>query len=1034
MDIHQKLELLHESGPFDLLEPAERKKLAERMTVVSFEFGDTVFSVGDSGDSLYLVVSGHARVIGVDASGREVSLALLGRAAHFGEESILSEGPRTATVRAAEDLVVLRLARREFVKVLEHHPDVRRSFEQYVTDIGIQRFLKQFTVLEAVPSSVLRDLLGNLEILPMTPSQIVIRQGDEGDGVYIVQKGSLEIRRRTDVGEQAIGFLGPGEFFGVSALLRGRPRSASVVAISEGQLCRLSREGFQKALQASPRLRERLEHVIAEQDERKTPVADTPKASETAAFGETAGTTSVTGKAWQELLDRPRTQSAIRGVAWRRVMRMFPFVAQHDQSDCGAASLAMMTRYYGIAMGLSRLRDMANVDRDGASMWSLAKAAEQIGFHARGLQVSCEALSDVTLPAILHWEGYHYVVLYRLSATQAIIGDPAVGIRHLSMAAFRKGFSGRVLELIPTERLFRNDQARLSYRHFTAMARPHVGWIAGVVVASVVLNVLALGLPLFTQYIVDTVLAQNRPNMLDLLFGGMLLVAVCQAIATIVRHLLLIRISTRFDRDLVSTFLRYVMALPMRFFDLRRVGDVISRVSENEKVRQAIVGTLPGMFLDACLAFGYFGLLGYYNVRYMLVVLVTIPFFLLLILLFTPAIRRNQREYFAKHADQWSSLIESITGIGTIKSVAIEKLVQKKWENAFVESLLVGARSARLESVYIALALLLSAAASSLFLWYGAHQVLLSAMTAGQLIAMTAVVGNIVTPLLRLVESWGDLQDARNAVERLNDVLDAEPEEDEKKATRLVLPKLEGRIRFDGVSFRYAPGQARPTLANLSFEIEPGETVAVVGRSGSGKSTLAKLILGLYLPDEGSVLMDGHDMRILSRHAVRRRIGVVPQEVFLFSGSITENVAVGEEKPPIEKVMACCRLAGAHEFISDMGLGYDSKVGERGMCLSGGQRQRIALARALYHEPDILILDEATSALDVESERAIQRNLQEVRRGRTTLIIAHRLSTVQNADRIIVLDRGALVETGTHADLLEKGGLYAGLVRQQLSL
>jgi ATP-binding cassette subfamily B protein len=404
-------------------------------------------------------------------------------------------------------------------------------------------------------------------------------------------------------------------------------------------------------------------------------------------------------------------------------------------------------------------------------------------------------------------------------------------------------------------------------------------------------------------------------------------------------------------------------------------------------------------------------------------------------LAFTPALRRNQREYFAKFADQWSYLIETISGIGTVKSMAVEAVIRKKWEKLFGKSLVTGARGSRIEAAYSSLALFLSATASALFLWFGAGQAQQGALTAGQLVALAAIAGNIIDPILRLVEAWQEFQDVRNALERINDVFEAEPEEQQSRGRSLLtLPRIQGALRFERVTFRYTPSQDKPILANLTFEIKAGETVAIVGRSGCGKSTLAKLVLGLYLPTEGRVFIDGHDMGILNRSALRAKIGVVPQEVFLFSGTIRENVAFGQDDVTQDRIAAACSSAAADHFIADLGLGYDTKVGERGLSLSGGQRQRIALARALLREPDLLILDEATSALDTDSERIIQKNLEKLMRGKTKIIIAHRLSTVQNADRIIVLDKGLLVEEGSHADLVTRGGLYAHLAGQQLSL
>ena len=369
--------------------------------------------------------------------------------------------------------------------------------------------------------------------------------------------------------------------------------------------------------------------------------------------------------------------------------------------------------------------------------------------------------------------------------------------------------------------------------------------------------------------------------------------------------------------------------------------------------------------------------------------------------------------------------------MATVKAMAVEHRVRSRLDTLFVESFLVAKRGAQIETAYSGIATFVQTVATTIFLWYGALQVLDNGMSVGQLLAFVTLAGAITAPLLRMVDAWDTLQDVRNAVERLNDVFDARPEEPDNRAL-VHLTRLDGRITFDDVSFKYTRSQDKPTLAAVSVEIEPGQKVALVGRSGSGKTTVSKLVLGLYLPNTGRVLIDGHDIRILSRHALRRRIGVVPQEIFLFSGTIRDNIALGDPDSPFDQVVRAAKLAGAHEFISSMGMGYESKVGERGMTLSGGQRQRVALARALLHQPDVLILDEATAALDTESERAIQRSLDEASQGRTTIIIAHRLSTVRNDDRILVLDGGAIVEDGTHDDLLARGGLYTHLAGQHV--
>jgi subfamily B ATP-binding cassette protein HlyB/CyaB len=1020
MDIEQRRSILQMAGIFTLLGPEELEHLATCMTEVLLTTGETVFHQGDVGDAFFVVASGRARVVGRDSAGREVSLSVLRRGDHFGELALLLDVPRSATVRAAEDLVVLRLGREDFFNFLSERPHVRSALERYLREVAIRDFLKRFTALGSVPGPILREILEQVEELTVAAGTVVVRAGEAPDRFYIVRDGALQAVKNVNGAERVLSAIGPGEFFGELALLSDTARTTTVVARTKAELYALSREAFTKVVEASPEFRKRLEQVAASyaqhEGQPEPPPARAVEFSEEPPPGE-----------------EPELRLSTGPSGWRRLFRAYPYVAQHDETDCGAACLAMITSYYGVPVGVARLRDLANTSQDGASLWSVAQAAETLGFHARGMQLSYDALRSIAAPSIVHWEGFHYIVLYEAGDKRVVVGDPALGIRTLSVDQFREGWTGRALELVPTARLKQTVPRRNSYARFAAILLPYRSLLAEVMIASLLLNLFGLGLPLFTQLIIDRIVGMRATDLLNMLLLGMVLVTVFEGITSGIRRLLLIHIATHADVRLLGDFLRHVMSLPMRFFDLRRVGDVLSRVEENEKIRTAMVGTIPGLVLDMLLALGYLAVLAYYNLRLTLVVVGVIPIFAVLTAGFTPALRRNRREWFAKNAEQWSYLIESITGIATVKSMAVEASVRWKWEDLFVSSIILGRREAHLEASYSTIAHFLSMLTSVVMLWYGARQVLADQMSIGALIAFTTLAGNLIAPVLRLSNSWAGLQDVRNAVQRLNDIFDATPEETATR-TLLTLSRLEGSVRFENVSFRYTSAQDRPTLANLSFEIGPGEKVAVVGRSGSGKSTFAKLVLGLYLPTEGKVFIDGHDIRALSRRSLRRRIGVVPQEVFLFSGTIRENIALGDPDTPFERIVGAARVAGAHEFISEMGLGYDSRIGERGMSMSGGQRQRIALARALLREPDILILDEATSALDTESERAIQTSLEVACRGRTTIIIAHRLSTVQNADRIFVIDRGAIVEMGTHAALLSAGGLYTHLVGQQIGL
>jgi ATP-binding cassette subfamily B protein len=439
------------------------------------------------------------------------------------------------------------------------------------------------------------------------------------------------------------------------------------------------------------------------------------------------------------------------------------------------------------------------------------------------------------------------------------------------------------------------------------------------------------------------------------------------------------------------------------------------------------------VLLDLLTIVAYLGLMLAYSAELTLVAALFLPLYAALVLVITPVLQRQYREAFQRSAEAESHMVESVTGIGTVKAAAAERPVRWRFEGLMVRALNVQFRGALTSTAGYAAASVLQTLNALLLLWYGAGLVIAGRMSVGQLVAFNVLVLGVNRAILGVLDLWDEVQEVRVSLERLSDVFDAAPEETpdgERVLDRL--PPLQGYIRFDNVTFRYAERGDRNALQNVNLEIAPGQTVALVGRSGAGKSTFANLLLRLYEPTEGRITVDRFDIRQVSLASLRSQIGVVPQEVFLFSGTIRDNIAFGEPGATLEEVVGAAMLAGAHEFISELPLGYDTVIGERGQSLSGGQRQRIAIARALFKKPRILIFDEATSALDTESERAIQQNLDHILKNRTTLIIAHRLSTVRNADQIVVLDQGIIVETGTHDALMRQRGLYHYLISQQM--
>jgi ATP-binding cassette subfamily B protein len=539
--------------------------------------------------------------------------------------------------------------------------------------------------------------------------------------------------------------------------------------------------------------------------------------------------------------------------------------------------------------------------------------------------------------------------------------------------------------------------------------------------------------PLFTQIILDKVVVQKSFITLHVFALGLLLFSVWRIGLSGIRQYLLDYFANRLDLTLISGFISHTLTLPLKFFESRHVGDIITRVQENQKIQRFLTRQAVTAWLDASMAVVYLGLMAYYNWHLTLLVLALIPPIVILTVVASPFLRGVSREIFNEEAGQNSSLVEMMNGVATVKAAAAERELRWRWEDRLTSTINARFRGQKLANGLQVTGGLINTLGSTALLWYGATLVIQDQLTIGQFVAFNMLIGNVINPVLALVSLWDELQEVMVSVERLNDVFLAQPEESPQNPL-LVLPPLRGEVQLENVTFRYNQEQERNTLQNISFQVRAGETVAIVGRSGSGKSTLVSLLQGLYHPTSGRICVDGHDVRHASPQSLRSQLGVVPQECFLFSGTILENITLYAGEFTLEQVVEVAKLAEAHSFIQDLPLGYNTKVGERGANLSGGQRQRIAIARALLGDPRIMILDEATSSLDTDSERRFQQNLARISRDRTTFIIAHRLSTVRHADCILVLDRGILVERGTHDELIALQGLYYHLAQQQLDL
>lgn len=736
-----------------------------------------------------------------------------------------------------------------------------------------------------------------------------------------------------------------------------------------------------------------------------------------------------TTKINQAYFPRPAQQI---GHFWQRTVRRYPFVEQQSSPDCGVACLVMISRYWGKQISVNRLRDIANVDRNGTSLKGLSGAAENIGFSTRPVKATLDRLAKQSLPAIVHWEGKHYIVVYQITPKQVIVGDPEIGQKTLSHKAFKQGWTGYALLLQPTAQFGANQEDKVSFWEFFELLKPHRLVLAEVLVASIFIQIFGLITPIFTQLILDRVLVQRSELTLMTLGFGLLIFSLFRVAMMGLRQYLLDHTASRLDTALIVGFIHHTLRLPLSFFESRYVGDIVYRVQENRKIQRFLSGEALSILLDLLTVFIYVGVMFWYNWSMALLSLIIVPPFFLVALIATPFVQRISREIFSAFNHESSYLIEMLTGVRTIKSVAVEQTVRWYWEGLFDRAIQANFSGQVISNRLQIFSNTIEAVVTTVLLWYGAYLVIHGQLTIGQLVAFNMLLGTIIRPFQRLTVLWNQLQEVLISVERINDVLEAEPEEDLQHTHRQTLPLLIGDIHFESVTFRYHPDSDTNILENLSFHIKPGQMAALVGRSGSGKTTISKLVLGLYSPTSGRVLIDGQDIMSISLASLRQQVGVVDQDTFLFGSTIRENISLGHSETSLDEVMKAAQLAGADEFIKKLPMGYETQIGEGGGLLSGGQRQRIAIARALLGNPRLLILDEATSHLDTESERIIQNNLIQALRGRTSLIIAHRLSTIRHADVIFVLDGGVLVESGTHHELMHKRGQYYYLNQQQM--
>ena len=664
-----------------------------------------------------------------------------------------------------------------------------------------------------------------------------------------------------------------------------------------------------------------------------------------------------------------------------------------------------------------------------ASKEDVVRIARKLGLKARVVATRWDRLARTPVPAIVENKDGTFFVAGRFLDGKLLVQRPTEPRpRLVERGEFEEAWSGRLV-LLGRRASLASLPDVFDLRWFMSAVHRYRRVIGEVLVASFFIQLLGLVSPLFFQVVIDKVLVHRSLSTLDVLMIGLAIVATFEVVLGALRTYVFSQTTNKIDVELGARLFDHLLALPMAYFANRRVGDSVARVRELENIRNFITGSALTLTIDLLFTFVFFAVMFLYSATLTYIVLASLPFYILISVIVTPIFRRRLDEKFRRGADNQAFLVESVGAAETVKAMAVEPQMRQRWEEQLAGYVRASFRTQTLGNIGTQVVQFINKATMVLTLYFGAKAVIAGDMTVGELVAFNMLAARVAQPVLRIAQIWQDFQQTRISVERLGDILNAPRELAQRSAASL--PRMQGAIRFEHATFRYRlDGPA--VLSDISLDIPAGQMIGIVGPSGSGKSTLARLVQRLYTPESGRVFIDGIDLAMVDTTWLRRQIGVVLQQNVLFNCPVRENIALADPGMPLERVIAAATLAGAHEFILELPHGYDTIIGERGASLSGGQCQRIAIARALLGNPCILIFDEATSALDYESERIIQENMRRIAAGRTVIVIAHRLSTVRGADRIVTIDRGRLVEDGTHEDLLRRGGRYAQLHRLQV--
>jgi HlyB family type I secretion system ABC transporter len=974
------IDFLAQHHPFNQLDVRTVERIASKLQPLRYRMGQAIFVREMMPDKIVIIYSGGARLIGY-APGAKVpeTLQSLKSGALLGAASLV-RGVASETAISSGETLCLTLSAADFRELLELEPVLRDSYSNHCSLIEVYDLLGAELERRAKGNANLKELAiavsKSATVLNLPPGTTPLQQLDP-NLLWLVSGGSSNY---------AVG-------------------------------CSLNSHDPQAYIKVEPDKPVRLIGLreLTISGDTVSPHSDTQTLSPS--------------DLWQDVpyaSERPEEPEEPSPQSVK-----YPHVRGRGPVDASVACFQMLAQYWGMPFKRDVIKRalINNFQRTGGISIQLCGAlSELMGLTSQLVQVPAISVPRLPVPALLPWQD-SFAILYKATSKELVLAIPEQGIRRLNPTAFADiwGDEGQALLLQPTKE---TPKSRFGLSWFLPAIKKHRTVLIEVFIASLFVQLLGLANPLITQVIIDKVIIQNGVNTLHVLGFLLIAMAVVEGVITWLRTNLFVDTTNRIDLSLGSEVIDHLLRLPLRYFEKRPVGEISSRINELENIRSFLTGTALTVVLDAIFSVIYIAVMVIYSWLLTIVALATVPLFALLTYIFAPIIRSQTRTKAERNAETQSYLVEVVSGIQTVKAQNIELNSRWQWQTRYARYISASFENVLTSNTASSLSNFLNKLSSLLLLWVGAFLVLEGQLTLGELIAFRIIAGYVTSPLLRLIQLWQNFQETALSLERLADILDNPTESEIAGRNNIPMPAIQGNVKYENVTFSFSKSP-NPQLVNINLDIGAGTFVGVVGQSGAGKSTLTKLIPRLYELDSGRIKIDGYDINKVELYSLRRQIGMVLQDTLLFDTTVQENIALTMPDATPEEIVEAAKIACAHDFIMNLPNGYETRVGERGSALSGGQRQRIAIARTVLQNPPLLILDEATSALDYDTERQVCLNLAQAFKGRTVFFITHRLATIRNADVILMMSQGSVVEQGTHAELMAMMGRYYCLYQQQ---